>query len=134
MHSRTGLTLPPRDLFLLSLVIIAWGSNFTAMKLALEELPPFLMVSLRFFILLPLLLVLPRPPVPWWKILALGALINTGQFAFLFAAMQADVTAGLASLLLQAQAPLTILLSALFLGNAFGAFRRLALPSRLPGW
>jgi O-acetylserine/cysteine efflux transporter len=109
--------MPPRDLLLVAVVILAWGSNFTAMKLALDELPPFLFVGLRFLILLPLLALLPRPKIPWWKIIAVGVLINMGQFAFLFAAMRADVTAGLASLLLQAQAPLTILLSALFLGE-----------------
>ncbi len=106
-----------RDLILVMIVVVAWGSNFTAMKLALEELPPFLFVGLRFLILLPLLVVLPRPPIPWWKIIAVGALINMGQFAFLFAAMRADATAGLASLLLQSQAPMTILLSALVLGE-----------------
>ncbi|WP_071675367.1 EamA family transporter [Nioella nitratireducens] len=113
--------MPPRDLGLVALVILAWGSNFTAMKLALEELPPFLFVGLRFAILLPLLAVLKPPPVPWWKILAVGALINMGQFAFLFAALKADATAGLASLLLQVQAPLTILFSVLLFGERITA-------------
>jgi O-acetylserine/cysteine efflux transporter len=109
--------MPPRDLFLIGLVVLAWGSNFTAMKLALEEVPPFLFVGLRFAILLPLLCVLKRPKVPWWKIVAVGALINMGQFAFLFAALEADATAGLASLLIQTQVPLTILLSFLVFGE-----------------
>lgn len=103
--------MPPRDLILIGLVVLAWGSNFTAMKLALEEVPPFLFVGLRFAMLLPLLAVLKRPNVAWWKIIAVGALINMGQFAFLFAALAADATAGLASLLIQTQVPLTILLS-----------------------
>lgn len=103
--------MPPRDLILIGLVVLAWGSNFTAMKLALEEVPPFLFVGLRFAVLLPFLVVLKRPNVPWWKIVAVGTLINMGQFAFLFAALEADATAGLASLLIQTQVPLTILLS-----------------------
>ena len=98
--------MPPRDLVLIGLVVLAWGSNFTAMKLALEELPPLLFVGLRFAILLPLLAVLKRPALAWWKILAVGALINMGQFAFLFSALRADATAGLGSLLIQMQAPL----------------------------
>ena len=113
----TALPLPPRDLALAAVVVVAWGSNFTAMKIALEELPPFLFVALRFAILLPLLAVLPRPAVSWGTILAVGALINMGQFAFLFSGMEAGVTAGLASLLLQAQVPFTILLSALVLSE-----------------
>lgn len=83
------------------------------MKIALEELPPLLFVGLRFAILLPLLLVFPRP-TGWLPILGIGTFINSGQFAFLFSAMEADVTAGLASLILQSQAPITIVLAALF--------------------
>lgn len=109
--------MPLRDLILIGLVVLAWGSNFTAMKLALEDLPPFLFVGLRFAILLPLLVVLKRPKVPWWKIIAVGALINMGQFAFLFAALAAGASAGLASLLIQTQVPLTILLSFLVFGE-----------------
>lgn len=109
--------MPRRDLILIGVVVLAWGSNFTAMEIALRHLPPFLFVALRFAILLPFLLVLKRPALPWWKILAVGALINMGQFAFLFAALRADATAGLASLLLQTQAPLTILLSFLVFGE-----------------
>ena len=105
--------MPPRDLALALIVILAWGSNFSAMKLALDELPPLLFVGLRFAILIPLIPLFPRP-ASWVAIFAIGALINTGQFAFLFSAMEADVTAGLASLLLQAQAPLTIVLAAVF--------------------
>jgi len=109
--------MPPRDLVLIGLVVLAWGSNFTAMKLALQEVPPFLFVGLRFAVLLPLLAVLKRPAVPWWKIVAVGALINMGQFAFLFAALAADATAGMASLLIQMQVPLTILMSVLIFGE-----------------
>ncbi len=125
--------MPPRDVILVLLVILAWGSNFTAMKIGLAELPPFLFVGLRFIILLPLLAVLPRPNVAWWKIFAVGALINMGQFAFLFAAMRADVTAGLASLLLQAQAPLTIILSAVFLGERVRIIQTLGIALAVAG-
>lgn len=109
--------MPPRDIGLIALVILAWGSNFTAMKLALEEVPPFLMVGLRFAILVPLIALLKRPALPLSRILAVGALINMGQFAFLFAALNAEASAGLASLLIQMQAPLTIALSFLVFGE-----------------
>jgi O-acetylserine/cysteine efflux transporter len=108
--------MPPRDLVLVFCVILAWGSNFTAMKIVLDELPPLLFVGLRFVILVPLIAFFPRP-ASWRAILAIGAMVNTGQFAFLFMAMRADVTAGLASLILQSQAPLTIILAALFYGE-----------------
>jgi O-acetylserine/cysteine efflux transporter len=108
-----------RDLALVLVVVLAWGSNFTAMKIGLEELPPLLFVGLRFAILVPLILFFPRP-ASWAAILAIGAFINTGQFAFLFSAMEADVTAGLASLILQSQAPITIILAALVFHERVG--------------
>lgn len=112
--------MPPRDIALALIVVLAWGSNFTAMRLALDELPPLLFVGLRFAILVPLILVLPRP-TGWLPILAIGGFINMGQFGFLFSAMAADVTAGLASLLLQSQAPITIILAAMVFGERVGA-------------
>jgi O-acetylserine/cysteine efflux transporter len=102
--------MPPRDLLLVAIVILAWGSNFSAMKIALAELPPFLFVGLRFALLIPLIAIFPRP-ASWAAILAVGALINMGQFAFLFGAMAADASAGLASLIIQSQVPMTILLA-----------------------
>jgi len=117
--------MPPRDLLLVALVIMAWGSNFSAMKLVLEDLPPFLFVGLRFAILIPLIAVFPRP-ASWRAILTIGVLVNMGQFTFLFSAMRADVTAGLASLILQSQAPLTILLAAVF-------FRERVTPVQIAG-
>ncbi|WP_339983172.1 EamA family transporter [Gymnodinialimonas ulvae] len=108
--------MPPRDLALAFVVILVWGTNFTAMKLALDALPPLLFVGLRFAILVPLIFLFKRP-ASWFAILGVGALLNMGQFAFLFSAMRADASAGLASLLLQSQAPLTILLAALVYGE-----------------
>lgn len=125
--------MPPRDLALIGLVVLAWGSNFSAMEIALRHLPPFLLVGLRFAILLPLLLVLKRPALPWRKIVAIGALINMGQFAFLFAALRADATAGLASLLIQTQAPLTILLSFLVFGERITTAQSLGLAVAVAG-
>ena len=125
--------MPPRDLILIALVILAWGSNFTAMKLALEEVPPFLFVALRFAILLPLLSVLKRPAIGWGRIIAIGALINMAQFAFLFAALRSDASAGLASLLIQMQAPMTILLSFLAFGEKVRRLQAVGLVIALAG-
>ncbi len=114
--------MPPRDLALVMLVVLAWGTNFTAMKLALDELPPLLFVGLRFAILVPFMVFFPRP-ASWKAIIAVGVLINAGQFGFLFSAMAADVTAGLASLILQSQAPLTIVLAAIVYGERVSAIQ-----------
>lgn len=108
--------MPPRDIALVVVVILAWGSNFTGMKLALEELPPILFVGLRFAILIPLIALFPRP-ASWRAIIAIGALINMGQFAFLFSGLAAGTSAGLASLIIQSQAPMTIVMAWAFFGE-----------------
>ncbi len=124
--------MPPRDLVLALVVILAWGSNFSAMKLALDELPPLLFVGLRFAILIPLIAFFPRP-ASWRAIVAIGALINAGQFGFLFSAMEADVSAGLASLILQSQAPLTIVLAAVFFRERVGLIQGLGIALAVAG-
>lgn len=103
---------------LILIVVLIFGTNFVAMKFGLAEMPPLLFVALRFtLVLIPLIFLVPPPKNHWLKVIAVGFFINTGQFALLFIAMQADITAGLASLLLQSQVPLTLVLSYLALGE-----------------
>ena len=95
-------------------VMAVWGSNFVVIKLGLDTLPPFLFVALRFTLaFLPLALFLPRPQVPWRNLAAFGLLIGVGQFGLLFLAMRADISPGLASLVVQTQVVFTIALSVL---------------------
>ena len=105
--SRLGL---PLSHLLLALAVTAvWGSNFVVIKLALAHLPPLTLALLRFALaFFPLALFLPRPKVPWRNLAGYGLLIGAGQFGLLFTAMRADITPGLASLVVQAQAFFTI--------------------------
>jgi O-acetylserine/cysteine efflux transporter len=59
--------------------------------------------------------------MPWRWLIAYGATISLGQFAFLFTAMYVGMPAGLASLVLQAQAFFTLGFAALFLHERFRA-------------
>jgi O-acetylserine/cysteine efflux transporter len=89
-----------------------WGTNFVVIRVALDELPPLLLATLRFaFVLLPLALFLPRPSVPWRNLAAYGVFIGAGQFGLLFLAMRGHITPGLASLVVQTQIFFTIGLS-----------------------
>ena len=42
--------MKPADIFLATLVAVIWGLGFVASRLALDELPPTLMTTLRFAI------------------------------------------------------------------------------------
>ncbi|WP_378956658.1 EamA family transporter [Pelosinus sp. sgz500959] len=98
-----------RDIIIGLLVIIVWGLNFIAIKLGLQDVPPLLLVTLRFvFACFPAIFFLPKPPVSWPWLIALGLSINVGQFSFLFLGMKMGMPAGLASLVLQSQAFFTL--------------------------
>jgi O-acetylserine/cysteine efflux transporter len=110
--------LPLRDLLLAAVVVVAWGVNFVVIKVGLTGVPPLLLGALRFTLAaFPAVLFVPRPRVaPRW-VVAYGATICVGQFAFLFSAMHLGMPAGLASLVLQAQAFFTIGLATVALGE-----------------
>ncbi|WP_084816049.1 EamA family transporter [Frondihabitans sp. Leaf304] len=110
--------MSPRDRLLAALVAIAWGLNFPATALALEHYPPFFMVALRFALLaVPTIFLIPRPAIPVRWLLAVGGCLGILQFAFLYLAMNAGLASGLASIVLQASAPFTVVLAGFLLGE-----------------
>jgi len=108
--------MPARDRLLAVLVAVAWGLNFPAIHLSLQQFPPFLLVALRFTLLaVPTLLWVRRPSAPWRWVLLYGLGFGVLQFVFLYLAMDSGMPTGLASLVLQSSAPFTVLLAAGFL-------------------
>jgi O-acetylserine/cysteine efflux transporter len=105
-------------------VVFVWGTNFVVIRWGLDGLPPFLFATLRFtFSALPWLLFIRRPVVAWHKLATFGVLLGVGQFALLFLAMRADISPGLASLVIQVQVFFTIGLSLLTLGERVRGFQ-----------
>jgi O-acetylserine/cysteine efflux transporter len=110
--------MSPRDRLSALLVAVVWGINFPATALALDHFPPFLLVAVRYaLIAIPTILLVPRPKVPLKWLLGVGFFIGTVQFAGLYLAMSLGLSSGLASIVLQASAPFTVLLAVLFLGE-----------------
>ena len=107
-----------KDMLLALCVVVAWGVNFVVIKLGLQGMPPFLLAGLRFtLVAFPAIFFLRRPPIPLRWLVVYGMTISFGQFAFLFLAIKLGMPAGLASLVLQAQAFFTLLLGALLLAE-----------------
>lgn len=105
-----------RDSLLAASVAVIWGLNFVVIDVGMGQVPPLVFLAVRFLVVLvPAVFWLPRPPVPWRTILAVGAFMSLGQFGFLYVAMHAGMPAGLAGLVLQAQVVLTIVLAAVAL-------------------
>ncbi|WP_202301638.1 O-acetylserine/cysteine exporter [Dryocola clanedunensis] len=102
-----------KDGLLAMLVVVVWGLNFVVIKMGLHNMPPLLLAGLRFLLVaFPALLFVARPKIPFRLLAAYALTISFGQFAFLFSAIKFGMPAGLASLVLQAQAFFTIILGA----------------------
>ncbi|WP_154056477.1 O-acetylserine/cysteine exporter [Pseudescherichia vulneris] len=107
-----------KDGLLAMLVVVVWGLNFVVIKVGLHNMPPLMLAGLRFVLVaFPALLFVARPKVPLRLLLGYGLTISFGQFAFLFSAIKFGMPAGLASLVLQAQAFFTIVLGAATFGE-----------------
>ena len=110
--------MPLLDRLAALLLVTIWGLNFVAIRLGVDDVPPLLLGALRFlFVAFPAILLVPPPRVPLRLVAAYALTIGFGQFAFLFSAIHAGMPAGLASLVLQAQAFMTLALSAVVFGE-----------------
>lgn len=111
-----------RHSLLAALVAVLWGLNFVAIDFGLHangrEVPPLLFVAMRFvLVVFPWIFFIRKPDVSWKVIIGVGLFMSAGQFGLLYLAMALGMPAGLASLVLQAQVLLTVLLAAGFLGE-----------------
>src|SRR3954452_1437945 len=108
-----GRGVPFKDALLAALVAVIWGMNFVVIDEGLGGMPPLLFVAIRFVVvLLPAVFLVARPAVPWRTLATVGLFLCVGQFGLLYSALSVGMPPGLASLVLQAQVLLTVLLAA----------------------
>src|SRR4051794_17945231 len=108
--------MPVRHALLAVVVAATWGLNFVIIDVGLEEVPPLLLCAARFaLVAFPLMLFVRRPPIPWRLLAGIGVALGVVKFGLLFTSMDVGMPAGLASVVLQAQAPFTLLLAAALL-------------------
>jgi O-acetylserine/cysteine efflux transporter len=100
------------DKILAVFVVVLWGINFTVIKFGVNAMSPMLLVALRYiFTALPAVFFVKRPDISWKYIVAYAVTVGVGQFSCLFYAEHIGMPAGIASVVLQAQAFFTILLA-----------------------
>jgi O-acetylserine/cysteine efflux transporter len=106
----------PRHLLLALGLAVVWGVNFVVIEAGLAHFPPLLFCALRFLVAaVPAIFFLRSPGVPWRWVALVAATLGIGQFGLLFSGMAAGMPPGLSSLVLQAQAPFTLLFAVLLL-------------------
>lgn len=102
-----------RDTSLAVLVAALWGLNFVVIDWGMGSVPPLLFAAIRFTVVaVPACFFVPRPPVPFRTVAAVGAFMSLGQFGLLYLSMHLGMPPGLAALVLQAQVVFTIVIAA----------------------
>jgi O-acetylserine/cysteine efflux transporter len=102
-----------RDTALAVLVAALWGFNFVVIDWGMGTVPPLLFAAIRFTVVaVPACFLVPRPPLPFRAVAAVGAFMSLGQFGFLYLSMHLGMPPGLAALVLQAQVPFTVVIAA----------------------
>ncbi|KRE61062.1 EamA family transporter [Nostocoides sp. Soil756] len=109
--------MPLRDALAACLVMVLWGLNFVVIDWGLVGVPPLVFAALRFLVVLLALPFVPRPAAPLGRVLAIGACMSLGQFGLLYTALAVGMPPGLASLVLQLQAVVTVVVAVALLGE-----------------
>lgn len=102
---------------LLALIVVAvWGLNFVVIDEGLDGVPPLVFLAMRFVLVAVPAIFFVRPPrIGWRNVLLIGGFLSFGQFVLLYLALSIGMPAGLASLVLQTQVVLSVIVSALIL-------------------
>jgi O-acetylserine/cysteine efflux transporter len=121
LHIDSRYRLGGWDLFLISLICLAWAGNFITSKLALLELPPLLFTGLRLGLLALLLLpFLKRPPSGQWpRLFAVAMCSGVVHFGLSFWALSLSKTIASPAIIMQSYVPMATLLAWFILGERF---------------
>lgn len=110
--------MTPRDILAALVSALALGLGFIAIKFGVRETTPLTLTALRFaFAAFPVVLFVKPPRAPAAMVALYGLLTGVGQFGLLFLAIGWGMPAGLASLVIQLQAFITVFLAWIVLGE-----------------
>jgi O-acetylserine/cysteine efflux transporter len=108
----------PRDILSALAAALALGLAFSVIKIGVGEAPPLLLTALRFtFAAVPAVFFVPAPKARAGLVALYGLLIGAAQFGLLFLAIKQGMPAGLASLVIQLQAFVTVFLAWITFGE-----------------
>jgi O-acetylserine/cysteine efflux transporter len=121
------MALRPADTISAFIASTALGLAFIAIKLGVGQTTPMLLTALRFACAaLPAVFFVTPPKTDIRLVVLYGLLIGVGQFGLLFLAIGRGMPVGLASLVIQLQAFITVFLAWVILGERPGAVQMTA--------
>ncbi|MFF8392672.1 EamA family transporter [Streptomyces sp. NPDC016172] len=120
---------------LLAVAVTAiWGLNFSVIKIGLNSVDPLILAGIRFALCaLPAVFFLKRPQVPWRYTIGYGLVFGVGLWGVVNLGIKAGVSSGIASLVLQFSAFLTILLGAVVFRESLSRFQYLGIAVAMVG-
>lgn len=125
----TDQRLTPIEMAAIAAILVIWGVNNAAAKLATEAMPPLLVASLRFALAAACLVWFVRPPFPNWKSLAIIVLVGGPlHYGLIYLAFWLAQDVSPVSVATQLWIPFTALFAFLILGERLS---RLALAGML---
>ncbi|WP_114809665.1 EamA family transporter [Paraburkholderia kururiensis] len=123
-----------KDILLAIFVTAIWGANFSVIKLGLASIDPFLLAGIRFALCaIPAVFVLRRPQVSIGYLASYGLLFGVGLWGIVNLGIQAGLSAGIASLVLQFSAFFTILLGSVVFKESISRYQYAGIAVALGG-
>ena len=115
--------MKPRELLLALLVPLTWALGFTVAKAALDEFPPLLLMSMRFFIAgLILVWFVPIPRHCLKDLFWISLVGSTLQYGLTFTGLSM-IDASLGGIVVQLEVPFSVLLAVIFFRERPGLLR-----------
>lgn len=126
------MSLP--HLFLALLANVGWGLNFIAGKIGADHFQPLLFTSLRFAILLLLMLPWLKPaPGYMWPLLRVAFLLGAVHFGMMFTGLHAGANIASIAITTQLYVPFSALLATIFLKEKLTLRKTTAIVMALAG-
>ncbi|MCP5366938.1 MAG: EamA family transporter [Hyphomicrobiales bacterium] len=120
MAEERAPAMRPLDLLALSSMVLIWACNFIIGKLGVAQIPPILLVALRFTLVAVLLFPFLRRPGPaLLPVAAISFVLGALHFSLMFTGLR-GVDAAAAAITTQLMVPFSVLLAALFFRERTG--------------
>jgi len=104
-------------------VVLIWAMNFIVGKLGVMQMPPLLLMALRFAVVAALLIPFMKPlPGRWPTVVALSVVLGVMHFGMMFAGLR-GIDAGPAAIAIQLTVPFSALMALLFYRERLGLWQ-----------
>jgi O-acetylserine/cysteine efflux transporter len=127
------LTVRPLHVAIFVAIMAIWGLNFVVAKIGLQQLPPLLLITLRWLLVAVMLApFVARPTGRWRQVMLVSFTLGFLHFALMFTALR-QLDASTAAIAIQLQVPFAALLSAVVFKDPLGWRRALGMAISFAG-